>query len=170
MTHQPAKSFSISILSPFNRAGGRTSNVVQKEDHLVTPDLQTFVERYRDSSFPFSDELLRGIRESAFSSIVRYPTTQPCREIAQVYRERALMNDPESAYAVSDLHSEFTLIADALGEFPDEPCRLWTFRGVSVCFSVFEIETSHRVGACLRRDTIPNPSPRRNEEAQQAAS
>ena len=30
MTHQPAISFSISFLSPFNRAGGRTSNVGQK--------------------------------------------------------------------------------------------------------------------------------------------
>ena len=142
---------------------------MQKKDHQVTPELQTFVDRYRSSSFPFSDELLRGIEVGIFS-IVRYPTTQPCREIAQVYRERALMNDPQSSYADSNLHTEFSLIADTLGEFPDEPCRLWTFRGVSVCFSVFEIESSHRIGACLRRDSIPNPSPRRNEEAQQAAT
>ena len=30
MTRQPAISFSISFLSPFNRAGGRTSNVLQE--------------------------------------------------------------------------------------------------------------------------------------------
>ena len=30
MTHQPAISFSISFLSPFNCAGGRTSNVLRK--------------------------------------------------------------------------------------------------------------------------------------------
>jgi len=30
VTHQPAKSFSISFLHPFNRAGGRTSNVGEK--------------------------------------------------------------------------------------------------------------------------------------------
>ena len=32
MTHQPAISFSISFLSPFNRAGGRTSNVLQEKE------------------------------------------------------------------------------------------------------------------------------------------
>ena len=143
-----------------------SSDVVQKEDHPVTPELQTFVDRHRSGSFPFSDELFRGIEESAFSSIVRYPTTQPCREIAQVYRDRALMTEPKTPYADSDLHAEFTLIADTLSEFPDEPCRLWMFRGVSVCFSVFEIEISHRIGGCLKRDTVRNPSPTRNEEAQ----
>ena len=43
-------------------------------------------------------------------------------------------------------------IADALGESPDEPCRLWTFRGESGSFSVFEMEHSQRIGGCLFRE------------------
>ncbi len=35
MTHQPAISFSISIHSPFNRAGGRTSNVRKNMKHTI---------------------------------------------------------------------------------------------------------------------------------------
>jgi hypothetical protein len=34
MTHQPAISFSISLLSHFNRAGGRTSNVRYQYDPM----------------------------------------------------------------------------------------------------------------------------------------
>jgi ribosomal protein L37AE/L43A len=36
VTHQPAISFSISIHFPFNRAGGRTSNVRQKYEDKMT--------------------------------------------------------------------------------------------------------------------------------------
>ena len=40
MTHQPAISFSISFLSPFNRAGGRTSNVREEmKSYRYSPDL-----------------------------------------------------------------------------------------------------------------------------------
>jgi hypothetical protein len=35
VTHQPAISFSNSFQFPFNRAGGRTSNVLQKKMHLL---------------------------------------------------------------------------------------------------------------------------------------
>jgi hypothetical protein len=36
VAHQPAISFSIAFLSPFNRAGGRTSNVVQKMSFILS--------------------------------------------------------------------------------------------------------------------------------------
>ena len=45
MTHQPAISFSISFQHPFNRAGGRTSNVRQK---IKTMDMEELNEIYRD--------------------------------------------------------------------------------------------------------------------------
>ena len=39
MTHQPAISFSISFQHPFNRAGGRTSNVRQRKPDMNTTSL-----------------------------------------------------------------------------------------------------------------------------------
>jgi hypothetical protein len=37
VTHQPAISFSISLQFPFNRAGGRTSNVLQRNEEYPPP-------------------------------------------------------------------------------------------------------------------------------------
>ena len=76
-----------------------------------------------------------------------------------------MMADAQSAYADEDMHTEFSLIADTLAESPDEPCRLWIFRGGSASFSVFEMEHSERIAGCLRRDDISNSNPKRNENA-----
>ena len=51
MTHQPAISFSISSQDPFNRAGGRTSNVRQENQNVITSQiLYGLVHAVRDSS------------------------------------------------------------------------------------------------------------------------
>jgi hypothetical protein len=117
-----------------------------------TDELGDFVARYRNATFPNSEALFRGIEKDSFSKFLRYPQTQPCHEIAQVYRDRVIMADEASNYANEELIVEFSQIADALGESPDEPCRLWTFRGESGSFSVFEMEHSQRIGGCLFRE------------------
>ncbi len=117
-----------------------------------TDELSEFVARYRNATFPNSEALFHGIEQDSFSKFLRYPGTQPCREIAQVYRDRAMMADETSRYANKELFAEFSQIADALGESPDEPCRLWMFRGASRNFSVFEMEHSQRIGGCLLRE------------------
>ena len=122
------------------------------EDPPVTPELEIFIARYRGKSFPFSNEIFRGIEEYEFPRILRYPTTQPCREIAEVYRNRAIMTDADSGYTDNALHEEFSQIADKLAESPDEPCRLWIFQGKAVYFSVFEMEHSECIGGCLKRE------------------
>ena len=123
------------------------------EEPPVTPELEIFIARYRGKSFPFSNELFRGIEENEFPRILRYPGTQPCREIAEVYRNRAIMTDADSGYTDNALHEEFSQIADTLAESPDEPCRLWMFQGKAVCFSVFEMEHSECIGGCLKQET-----------------
>lgn len=122
-------------------------------DATAADDLKEFFETYRGATFPNSEELFRGIEQNSFSTTTRYPGTQPCREIAQVYRERAIMVAPDSPYSNGDLHEEFSRIADTLATSPEEPCRLWVFRGRTACFSAFEMEHSKRIAGCLRRDT-----------------
>jgi len=118
----------------------------------LTDDLDDFIARSREARFPNSANLFRGIEEDSFSQVIRYPVTQLCSEIAQIYRDRAMMADETSSYANRELYAEFSQIADALSESPDEPCRLWMFRGAFGNFCVFEMEQSQRIGACLIRD------------------
>jgi hypothetical protein len=47
VTYQPAISFSISLQHPFNRAGGRTSNVLQNKTDMTKP--QKVVDEFEDS-------------------------------------------------------------------------------------------------------------------------
>jgi len=59
MTHQPAISFSISFLSHFNRAGGRTSNVLGRlfsERHQPLPVVRVVFRLLR-----FTEDLLAGV-------------------------------------------------------------------------------------------------------------
>jgi len=135
------------------------------EDPAVTPELEMFIARYSGRAFPFSNELFREVEEMEFSTIRRNPTTQPCREIAEVYRNRAIMTDAESAYADKAMHAEFSRIYDTLAASPDEPCRLWTFQGRSTCFSVFEMEHSECIGGCLKRETPPMIAAQENRRA-----
>ncbi len=121
-------------------------------DATAADDLKEFFETYRGATFPNSEELFRGIEQNSFSTTMRYPGTQPCREIAQVYRERAIMVAPDSPNSDGDLHEEFSRIADILATSPEEPCRLWVFRGRTACFSAFEMEHTKRIAGCLRRE------------------
>ena len=127
--------------------------ICKEMDATAADDLKEFLATYRGAIFPNSEELFRDIEQNSFFTIMRYPGTQPCREIAQVYRERAIMAAPDSPYSDGDLHEEFSRIADALATSPEEPCRLWVFRGRTACFSAFEMEHSRRIAGCLRRDT-----------------
>ena len=122
-------------------------------DATAPHDLKEFLETYWGATFPNSEELFRGIEQNAFSTAIRHQGTQPCREIAQVYRERAIMVAPDSSYSDGDLHEEFSRIADTLATSPEEPCRLWVFRGRTAYFSVFEMEHTKRIAGCLRRET-----------------
>lgn len=121
-------------------------------DATAADDLKEFFETYRGATFPNSDELFRGIEQNSFSTMMRHPGTQPCREIAQVYRERAIKAAPDSPFSDGGLHEEFSRIADTLATSPEEPCRLWVFRERTACFSVFEMEHSKWIAGCLRRE------------------
>lgn len=113
-------------------------------------DLKEFFETYRGATFPYCEELFRGIVQNSFSTTMRYPGIQLCREVAQVYRERAIMVAPDSPYSDGDLHDQFSRIADTLATYPEEPCRLWVFQGRTAYFSVFEMKHSKRIAGCLR--------------------
>ena len=131
----------------------------------ATSNLNEFVTTYREVTFPNSEELFRAIEQDLFFNVLRTTGGQPCREIAQVYRQRALMVAPGSPYADEDLRKEFSLIADILETSPEEPSRAWMFRGRTACFSVFEMEQSKRIAGCLKRDGASNIEITRNEEA-----
>jgi len=137
----------------------------EEMDATATDNLNEFVQMYREATFPNSEELFRGIDQDSFTTVVRNPGTQPSCEIAQVYRERAIMAAPDSPYADADMHEEFSRIADTLATSPDEPCRLWMFRGRTACFSALEMEHSQRIAGCLRRETASSANNEENEEA-----
>jgi hypothetical protein len=124
---------------------------MQEMDAAPTSDLNEFVGTYRGVTFPNSEELFRAIEQDSLFTATRYPGTQPCRELALVYRERAIMVAPDSPYADRDMHEEFSLMAAILASSPDEPCRLWRFQGRTTCFSAFEMEQSKRIAGCLKR-------------------
>ena len=116
-------------------------------------DISAFVKAYGGATFPNSAELFRVIEEDSLISAVRYFGTQPCREIAQVYRERAIMVAPDSSNADRDMFEEFSEIATKLAVTPNEACRLWIFQGRTARFSVFEVEESECIAGCLKRGT-----------------
>ena len=62
------------------------------------------------------------------------------------------------------MHEEFSQIADDLASSPDEPCRLWMFRGRTACFSAFEMEESKRIAGCLKRE-VTSVHTKENEDA-----
>ena len=109
-----------------------------------------FLERYGDASFPRRDELIPAIESNSFFKIIRPGGTQPCSELAQIYRDRAMPLNVDGTHPHKEGWEEFTLMADTLSESPDEVCHLWLFRGEAVCFSVFEMIDSRRIAGCLK--------------------
>ena len=115
-------------------------------------DTEDFIQRYGDTQFAHAEELRAALRAGDFFEVMRCPNSQPCRELSQIYRDRALMLDTFHRQRDSEMWREFTALADTLSESPDEPCILWMFRGASCSFSVFEMTQSQRIAGCLKRN------------------
>jgi len=113
-------------------------------------DIQYFLEEYCGVTFPHSDSLFSLIERKEVLKVLRYPGGQPSSDLAQIYKERAIMANKGSPYSDPKKFSMFTDLVVGLNEYPTELCKLWVFQSNTASYSVFELENIKLIAGCIK--------------------
>lgn len=111
-------------------------------------NLQEFIERYREQSFPHSEVLFSALDKREAKLHTEESDPIPCDAVLRVYKRRAEHLRSLGAEG-KDLLADVTALCEELEKVPDELVQGWTFEMAPHClFYVFEGVDSTRILGC----------------------
>lgn len=112
--------------------------------------VQKFIDLCEYSSFPYREELLRGIKAGEYL-LESYSVSQiPTGDLADTYKIKAQIAGINNSFHAQRLVRDTLILVEELKKVPDEKVNFWSFSiDRSSQFTAFEGVSSRKVLGCL---------------------
>ena len=117
-------------------------------------DAAAFLERYGQTEFRHSDELMAGLRSGA--AVLKLhdgadALKMSCNDLHQVFCKWVMEKYPYEDDAAKSMFADVYALCDGLAKTPDRPAQLWTFFIAPDCHFWVYADDRGRIAGCLYR-------------------